>query len=125
MPLDGPMDSRPEIRKAMPRKLLAMAGIGALYLSAALSFATVIYPLDDEAVFANPAYNLITFGHFGTNIIEHDKTLPGIETHTYWFQPFFSLLLAGEFLVLPVNLFSQRLLSIAWGSVALACPEPE
>lgn len=114
------VDSRPETRHSRPSKFLAMAGIGTLYLATALSVATVIYPLDDEAVFANPAYNLITSGHFGTNIIEHYNTLPGIETRTYWFQPLFSLLLAGWLQVLPMDLFSQRLLSVAWGSVALA-----
>jgi hypothetical protein len=65
------VDSRPETKHWRPSKFLAMAGIGTLYLATALSVATVIYPLDDEAVFANPAYNLITSGHFGMNIIEH------------------------------------------------------
>jgi hypothetical protein len=91
-----------------------------LYVVIALLFVRVIYPIDDEAFFANPAYNLVMHGTFGTNIVEHNKTLPGIETRTYWFQPLYSLLLSGWFQVLSISLLSQRLLSMAWGLVALA-----
>jgi hypothetical protein len=82
-------------------------------------FAKVVYPIDDEAVFANPAYNLVTHGNFGTNIVEHDNTLKGIESRTYWFQPLYPLLLSGWFQVVPVSPLNQRLLSVGWGLVAL------
>ncbi len=98
---------------------LVLLGVAGLYLLVGVLFARVIYPIDDEAVFANPAYNLITHGNFGTNIIDHNNTLRGIETRTYWFQPLYPLLLSGWFEVVPVGPFNQRLLSVGWGLVAL------
>ena len=99
---------------------LVLLGVAGLYLLVGVLFAKVIYPIDDEAVFANPAYNFITHGNFGTNILDHNNTLRGLETRTYWFQPLYPLLLSGWFEVVPVSLFNQRLLSVGWGLSALA-----
>ncbi len=100
-------------------RILALLGIAVAYLLIATLFAKVIYPIDDEAFFANPAYNLVTHGNFGTNILEHNNTLIGIETHTYWFQPLYPLLLSAWFRAVPMTLMSQRLFSVAWGLMAL------
>ncbi len=97
-----------------------LVGVSVLYVLVAVLFAKVIYPIDDEAIFANPAYNLINHGHFGTNIIDHNNTLPGIEARTYWFQPLYPLLLSAWFELVPVTPFNQRLLSVGWGFMALA-----
>jgi len=99
---------------------LVLLGVAGLYLLVGVLFARVIYPIDDEAVFANPAYNLITHGYFGTNILDHNNTLRGIEARTYWFQPLYPLLLSGWFAVVPVSPFDQRLFSVGWGLMALA-----
>ena len=100
-------------------RLLTLVGIAVAYLLMGVLFAKVIYPIDDEAVFTNPAYNLVTHRNFGTNILEHHHTLTGIEARTYWFQPLDPLLLSGWFAIVPVSLFNGRLLSVGWGLMAL------
>ncbi len=81
-------------------------------------------PWCDEAWFATPGLNLVAKGQFGTSTLDEtsgwgQRNLKGIRTHTYWILPLHPLLVAGWSVVAGKSLFAIRLLSTAWGVVAL------
>jgi len=56
----------------------------------------VAYPIDDEAFFANPAFNRATHSFFRTTVVESvGTTYEGLSEQTYWIQPLHGLVLAG------------------------------
>jgi 4-amino-4-deoxy-L-arabinose transferase-like glycosyltransferase len=85
----------------------------------------VSLPWSDEGWFANPAYNLITRGTFGTEVLDptagfRTNKLTGIHEHTYWIMPLFPLAQAGWSEVAGFGLKRLRLLSLLWGLAILA-----
>jgi hypothetical protein len=78
-------------------------------------------PDADEALFADPALNLITNGSMGTRILETAGTpWKGMDQRTYWMPPLHMLAEAVWFSVFGFSLWSLRALSTAWGLLALA-----
>jgi len=91
------------------------------YLVLATAAALTKLPISNEAWFANPALTLITGHYLGTPILETSGTwLRGLERYTYWIVPLHILAQAAWYKVFGFGLFSLRLLSVAWGGVALA-----
>jgi Dolichyl-phosphate-mannose-protein mannosyltransferase len=97
--------------------------VAGLYAALAISVSLTKPPEIDEGWFASPALNLITSGSMGTTVLEPSGTLTsklqGINQHTYWVMPLHLLAQAGWYEVFGFSLFSMRMLSIAWGLVAL------
>lgn len=78
-------------------------------------------PWSDEAWFANPAWNLATKGFMGTTVLRTGEAwLRGIDRHTYWVMPLGLLAEAAWYKLFGFSLLKTRLLSAAWGLVALA-----
>lgn len=99
-----------------------LLGLLALFPLLGLAFARVMYPIDDEAFFASPAFNLITKGFFGTTVIESaGSPYKGLDQATYWIQPLHSLALAAWGRMFGFTLWSQRALSVAFGVIDLCC----
>jgi 4-amino-4-deoxy-L-arabinose transferase-like glycosyltransferase len=93
-----------------------------LLFYAALEAGTLhaIYPLDDEAYFASPAFNLALKGFFGTTVLDgHGPRWKGLSQATYWCQPLHGLLLAGWARLFGATLWSQRSLSALFGALDL------
>ena len=91
------------------------------FLALAAVSALTTRPESDEGGFANPAYNLVSEGHFGTTVMETENSpLTRIEQRTYWVMPLFLLNAAASFKVLGFSLFSLRLVSIFWGLVLIS-----
>ena len=65
----------------------------------------------DEALFANPAINLIEQGRMSTDLLE--GTLPGIGQRTYWMPPLYFLYVGGVFRLAGQSLVVLRLASEA------------
>lgn len=95
-----------------------LAAIIVLHLVLAASFARVIYPIDDEAYYASPAANLLMHGHFGTTTYEN-QALPNLAQRSFWIMPVYPAMLTGWFRVFGVGLWEQRLLSAAFGGLAV------
>lgn len=94
-----------------------VAALIMLYTILAVAQALTKVPMDDEAWFASPALNLITKGYMGTSILETH----GVMTrYTYYVMPLYFLVEAAWFKLIGFSLTSQRILSIAWGCLAIA-----
>jgi 4-amino-4-deoxy-L-arabinose transferase-like glycosyltransferase len=101
-----------------------LAAILLVYLVLAAGLARTLQPWCDEAWFASPGLNLVAKGQFGTSLLDEtsgwgQRNLKGIRTHTYWILPLHPLLVAAWTLLFGNSLFAIRLLSTAWGIVAL------
>jgi len=77
-------------RAPIPCEVTASGGAGGAGIRAparfpgALAFARVAYPIDDEAFFANPAFNRATHSFFRTTVVESvGTTYEGLSEHTY------------------------------------------
>ena len=70
----------------------------------------------DEAMFANPALNLIHLGNFGSSAM---TGVFGMGRATFWFLPLHSLLLTIPIMLFGFHLWSVRLLSVALGLATL------
>ena len=71
----------------------------------------------DEALFANPAINLLRHGTLSTDLLS--GALPGIALHTYWTPPLYFLYIAAIFRLSSPSLVALRLASIAAGLAVL------
>ncbi len=92
----------------------------AVFLAVAVGSSLTHRPQIDEGMFASPAYNLVTHGHFGTTVLEKEKSsLTRIDQRTYWVMPMFLLNVSASFKVFGFSLFTMRLVSIFWGLVLL------
>jgi hypothetical protein len=95
-----------------------------VFVAIAVLCAHTNLPWSDEGWFANPAFNLITKGNFGTTVLDptasfRTNNLTGIHEHTYWIVPLFPLAEAAWFRAIGFGLMQARYLSILWGLVAL------
>ena len=95
-----------------------------VFVAIAVLCAHTNLPWSDEGWFANPAFNLITKGNFGTTVLDptasfRTNNLTGIHEHTYWMVPLFPLMEAAWFRAIGFGLMHARYLSIFWGLVAL------
>jgi hypothetical protein len=95
-----------------------------VFVAIAVFCAHTNLPWSDEGWFANPAFNLITKGNFGTTVLDptasfRTNNLTGIREHTYWMVPLFPLTEAAWFRAIGCGLMQARYLSILWGLVAL------
>ena len=98
------------------------AGVLILYLLLALAAAASKRPWSDEGWFASPAYNLVHKGHMGTSILESVEPRgqqKGIDRYTYWIMPLDILAQAAWYKLVGFGLFRMRMLSTAWGLLAV------
>ena len=108
-----------------PRLVAGSTLIVLVYLGLGLTDVFTRAPWCDEAWFGNPAYNLAYKGFMGTTVLDPASStwksvrLTGIDRHTYWVMPLNPLLNAAGFRVFGFSIFSMRLLSLAWGLIAL------
>lgn len=105
---------------AMTRAQLGIAlAIVAVYLGVALALAFTARPQNDEAIYANPGYNLVHSGKMGTTLYSLPGYLPlSLAQRTYLQPPLYFLVTAGIFRILGFGLAQVRLLSVVFG---LAC----
>ena len=106
--------------KSRSHSILAASAV-LLFLILTIGSSLTHRPQVDEAMFASPAFNLTTRGHFGTTVLETEKSpLTRIEQRTYWVMPLFLLNVAASFKAFGMSLFTMRLVSVFWGIVLLA-----
>jgi hypothetical protein len=120
-------DSRPA-RRRIPWTFVAIA---LLFLILAGARIATKRPWVDEAWFTGPALDLVTHGRFGTPVLEPTGShlilykpgavLTGINQHTYWIMPLYSLSLAAWGKVFGFTVFSMRVPSLFWGVLLLGC----
>lgn len=108
--------ARADTSLALIPLLGATVGAFAYFVGALLLYDPAVWP--DEALFANPAVNLLRHGHLGTDLM--GGYLPGIETHTYWMPPFYYLALAPVFALFGVSAPVMRLFSAFTAASVLA-----
>lgn len=108
------------IVKSRFRFALAFSAV-LLFLVLAAASSLTHRPQIDEGMFASPALNLADKGHFGTTVLETEKSpLTRIERRTYWVMPLFLLNVSASFKVLGSSLFTMRLVSVFWGLVLIS-----
>lgn len=93
-----------------------------LYLLFTTGTALSKRPWSDEGWFASPAYNLINKGYIGTSILESVEPRGqqrGIDKYTYWIMPLDILVQAAWYKIVGFGLFQMRMLSAAWGLLAI------
>jgi len=96
-------------------KIPAIAAIS-VFFALAIASSLTHRPQIDEGMFASPALNLATKGHFGTTVLETEKSpLTRIEQRTYWVMPLYLLNVSASFKTLGFSLFSMRFVNILWG----------
>ena len=102
----------PEKRSPALLAARVIAGVallaGARYVVALFTSDPMVWP--DEAVFANPAVNLVRHGHMGADLMT--GYLQGIEAHTYWQPPLYFVLLAAVFAIAGVRVEAMRGFSV-------------
>jgi len=108
------------------RVALLFAGIVCLYLLMAVSLAAAKRPWFDEALFANPAWDLVTHGSMGVTITDPRgfPQVPGIDMvnvnrHVYFSMPLSNLGLAAWYRVVGFGMVRTRLYHVLWGLAAL------
>ncbi|MFZ5640933.1 MAG: hypothetical protein ACOY4Q_09610 [Bacillota bacterium] len=95
--------------------LLILGGIG-LYLALTLPFLQKMPVTTDEVQFAEPAYNFITYGHFGTTSL---SGLFDFHQKTYWQHPLYLALMYFPIKIFGYNFWSIKILSVVTGLIAL------
>jgi uncharacterized membrane protein len=79
-------------------------------------------PGNNEAWFANPAVDLLVRHKMGTPVVEGVGTwLAGIDQHTYWTMPLYSLVQVPWYWLFGFSLLTQRLLTLLLGIGVLIC----
>jgi len=97
-----------------------LSAILVLWIVLAASVAATRAPWSNEAWAANPAVTFVDHGYLGTAILESKGTwLQGVDQHLYWMMPLHPLVQAAWYRVFGFGLIRQRLLSVAFGAVAL------
>jgi len=91
--------------------ILALAGIGVFTYYAKELFCQYPPVWPDEALYADPAINLIRRGTMGMSVLA--GSLAGIGEHTYLSLPLYYLYLAGVFGIFGVSLIVLKLSSLA------------
>ena len=82
--------------------------------------AGALLPQPDEAVYANPAFNLNYNGHLGTTLYELRGYMPAsLGQRTYWQFPAYFVVAAGWFRLVGFGLAQVRLLSTLFGILGL------
>ena len=95
--------------------ILAIAAVS-VFFAMAIAASLTHRPQIDEGMFASPAYNLANRGHFGTTVLETEKSpLTRIEQRTYWVMPLYLLNAAASFKTLGFSLFSMRFVNVLFG----------
>lgn len=92
------------------------------YLAGSLAIILTKAPWWDEGLFASPVYNLATKGFMGSSVWVSQyniRSLPGIEKHVYTWMPLYPVALAGWIKIFSYSIVTMRLLSVAWGILAL------
>jgi 4-amino-4-deoxy-L-arabinose transferase-like glycosyltransferase len=99
---------------------IALAIVG-VYLSMTLALAVTARPQSDEAVYANPGYNLIHDGRMGMTLYPLPDYLPLSAAQRVYIQPpLYFVVTAALFRIAGFGLIQVRLLSIFFGLVCLA-----
>lgn len=123
---EDPIDSMESLPQTLVLRhwRIVLAAIVLTSVLVSCAFAFTKRPWCDEAWFASPAYNLLHHGNLATTVLDPHgyasaAELKGIDRFTYWIMPGYLIAQAGWYMILGFSLFSMRLLSIAWGVVAL------
>ncbi len=104
----------------MKYKIAKIAAVLVLFGVLTVSVAETILPEPDEATYGNPGYNLIYNGHSGTTLMELRGHMPlSLARRTYWQFPLYFFLTAAWYKIFGFGLLQVRLLSAAFGLVAL------
>jgi uncharacterized membrane protein len=94
----------------------------AMYVAGALVRIFRSRPGNNEAWFANPAVDLLVRHKMGTPVVEGAGTwLAGIDQHTYWTMPLYSLVQVPWYWLFGFSLLTQRLLTLLLGIGVLIC----
>ena len=102
-----------------PEHLLLVV-VALAFVALAVGTALTKSPWSDEAWFAQAGLNLATRGEMTTPVLETTGTnFKGLERHTYWVMPLHLVTQAGWYKVFGFSLFSMRMLSAAFGVLAL------
>lgn len=100
-------------------KIIAIAAVS-VFLILVIGSSITNRPQIDEGMFASLAYNLATYGTFGTTVLEKEKaTLTRIDQRTYWVMPLFLINVSASFEAFGTSLFTMRLVSVFWGLVLI------
>lgn len=91
-----------------------------VYLLLSLSIVFTTRPQPDEAIYANPGYNLLYNGQMGTTIYELSGFMPAsLAQRTYWQPPLYFVTTAAWYRIAGFGLIQVRLLSVLFGLLAL------
>jgi len=106
----------------MAGAFLAWCGIAILIVYLTLSIGSVFTaaPQTDEAVLANPGYNLVHHHNMGTTLYQLGDYMPSsLAQHTYWLPPLHFVTTAVWFQIWGFGMPQLRLLSVLFGMLAI------
>ena len=122
-PMDESRTTIVEHRTRSGRRLHVYLVLLAVTIFMLLSVATMktVLPQSDEALYANPGYNLAYNGHLGTTICELRGFMPpSMALRTYWQPPAYFFATAAWFRMVGFSIIKVRVLSMLFALVALA-----
>jgi len=90
-----------------------------LYCALLVAHALTRRPWTDEAMFADPAFTLISKGYLGCPVEEFAYAWPNLARHVYMPFPLNLVVLAGWFKIVGFGLIQQRVLSMLWTGILL------
>jgi len=91
-----------------------------IYLSISVATLLTARPQTDEAIYANPGYNLIYNGRMATTLYELRGFMPlSMAERTYWQPPLYFLTTAAWYRLVGFGLFQVRILSVLFGLLAI------
>ena len=94
--------------------------ICAIFLSISVATLLTARPQTDEAVYANPGYNLLYNGRMGTTLYELRGYMPlSMTERTFWQPPLYFLITAAWYRLAGFGLFQVRILSVLFGLLAI------
>jgi hypothetical protein len=107
-------------RPSLNLNLVIAIAVCLIYLVFSIWSSRTKSPWSDEAWFANAAFNLATKGRLTTTVLETQGTnLHGLDQHTYWVMPLHLLVQAFWYKIAGFSLLNMRLISVAFGLLAL------
>ena len=91
-----------------------------VYLTLSIGSVFTAAPQTDEAVLANPGYNLVHHHNMGTTLYQLGDYMPSsLAQHTYWLPPLHFVTTAVWFQIWGFGMPQLRLLSVLFGMLAI------
>ncbi|HUK18452.1 MAG TPA: hypothetical protein VLW65_18645 [Bryobacteraceae bacterium] len=112
---DAPTVAAPGQRTKLAAVVVAVFVVAALlYVVLLVANARTRRPWNDEAMFADAAFNLAFKGFMGLTVMENQDNLPNLHRYMYFAFPLYMVILAAWYKVVGFSLMAMRVMQMGW-----------